>query len=75
MSVCDLYRYLLLLMLSQYPAVNPGQPWYFPEFQGGSFDAWGPTAPGKLLIYALIIPSHNLPVRLRSMSQTDGSQF
>ncbi|KAI6113990.1 glycoside hydrolase family 35 protein [Pisolithus sp. B1] len=27
-------------------SVNPGQPWYFPEFQGGSFDAWGPTAPG-----------------------------
>ncbi|KAK0471626.1 glycoside hydrolase superfamily [Armillaria novae-zelandiae] len=27
-------------------AVNPSQPWYFPEFQGGSFDAWGPTAPG-----------------------------
>ncbi|KAG6899745.1 hypothetical protein C0993_007232 [Termitomyces sp. T159_Od127] len=31
----------------QYHAeVNPSQPWYFPEFQGGSFDAWGPTAPG-----------------------------
>ncbi|KAJ7058089.1 glycoside hydrolase family 35 protein [Mycena amicta] len=26
--------------------VNPSQAWYFPEFQGGSFDAWGPTAPG-----------------------------
>ncbi|KAG6917306.1 hypothetical protein DXG01_003147 [Tephrocybe rancida] len=26
--------------------VNPSQPWYIPEFQGGSFDAWGPTAPG-----------------------------
>ncbi|TFY81153.1 hypothetical protein EWM64_g2859, partial [Hericium alpestre] len=25
---------------------NPSQPFYFPEFQGGSFDAWGPTAPG-----------------------------
>ncbi|EPQ50957.1 glycoside hydrolase family 35 protein [Gloeophyllum trabeum ATCC 11539] len=25
---------------------NPSQPWYFPEFQGGAFDAWGPTAPG-----------------------------
>ncbi|KAH9948330.1 glycoside hydrolase superfamily [Amylocystis lapponica] len=21
--------------------VNPGQPWYIPEFQGGSFDPWG----------------------------------
>ncbi|KAK0200111.1 glycoside hydrolase family 35 protein [Desarmillaria ectypa] len=26
--------------------VNPAQPWYIPEFQGGSFDAWGPTSPG-----------------------------
>ncbi|KAK7030467.1 hypothetical protein VNI00_014053 [Paramarasmius palmivorus] len=26
--------------------VNPSQPWYFPEFQGGAFDAWGPSAPG-----------------------------
>ncbi|KAJ7088793.1 hypothetical protein B0H15DRAFT_740771, partial [Mycena belliarum] len=25
---------------------NPAQAWYFPEFQGGSFDAWGPTASG-----------------------------
>ncbi|KIM73346.1 glycoside hydrolase family 35 protein [Piloderma croceum F 1598] len=25
---------------------NPRQPFYFPEFQGGSFNAWGPTAPG-----------------------------
>ncbi|THU84979.1 glycoside hydrolase family 35 protein [Dendrothele bispora CBS 962.96] len=26
--------------------VNPSQPFYFPEFQGGSFDPWGPNAPG-----------------------------
>ncbi|KAJ7483000.1 glycoside hydrolase family 35 protein [Mycena galericulata] len=26
--------------------VNPSQPWYIPEFQAGSYDAWGPTAPG-----------------------------
>ncbi|KAH0831870.1 glycoside hydrolase family 35 protein [Lanmaoa asiatica] len=31
---------------SYHQSVNPGQPWYFPEFQGGAFDAWGPTAPG-----------------------------
>ncbi|KAI6139306.1 glycoside hydrolase family 35 protein [Pisolithus tinctorius] len=31
---------------SYHESVDPGQPWYFPEFQGGSFDAWGPTAPG-----------------------------
>lgn len=26
--------------------MNWWQPWYIPEFQGGAFDAWGPTAPG-----------------------------
>lgn len=26
--------------------VNPSQPLYIPEFQGGAFDAWGPTASG-----------------------------
>ncbi|KAF7345669.1 Glycoside hydrolase family 35 protein [Mycena venus] len=31
---------------SYHERVNPSQAWYFPEFQGGSFDAWGPTAPG-----------------------------
>ncbi|KAF8871082.1 galactose-binding domain-like protein [Infundibulicybe gibba] len=31
---------------SYHASVNPSQAWYFPEFQGGSFDAWGPTAPG-----------------------------
>lgn len=24
---------------------NPDQPLYIPEFQGGAFDAWGPTSP------------------------------
>jgi hypothetical protein len=41
--------HIFFLMLSQHSAVNPSQPWYFPEFQGGAFDAWGPTAPGKTL--------------------------
>ncbi|KAF9465360.1 glycoside hydrolase family 35 protein [Collybia nuda] len=31
---------------SYHAQVNPSQAWYIPEFQGGSFDAWGPTAPG-----------------------------
>ncbi|KAH7915479.1 glycoside hydrolase family 35 protein, partial [Hygrophoropsis aurantiaca] len=31
---------------SYHESVDPSEPWYFPEFQGGSFDAWGPTAPG-----------------------------
>ncbi|KAF9220869.1 glycoside hydrolase family 35 protein [Gyrodon lividus] len=31
---------------SYHESIDPSEPWYFPEFQGGSFDAWGPTAPG-----------------------------
>ncbi|KAJ3972272.1 glycoside hydrolase family 35 protein [Lentinula raphanica] len=31
---------------SYHESANPSQPFYFPEFQGGSFDAWGPGAPG-----------------------------
>ncbi|KAK2463368.1 hypothetical protein APHAL10511_004594 [Amanita phalloides] len=31
---------------SYHTAVNPSQPLYIPEFQSGSYDAWGPTAPG-----------------------------
>ncbi|KAJ3785437.1 glycoside hydrolase family 35 protein [Lentinula aff. detonsa] len=31
---------------SYHESANPSQPFYFPEFQGGSFDAWGPDAPG-----------------------------
>ncbi|KIJ38578.1 glycoside hydrolase family 35 protein [Sphaerobolus stellatus SS14] len=26
--------------------VNPSQPWFLPEFQGGAPDGWGPTSPG-----------------------------
>ncbi|KAI0040947.1 glycoside hydrolase family 35 protein [Auriscalpium vulgare] len=36
---------------------NPSQPFYFPEFQGGSFDAWGPTAPGYANCRELTGPS------------------
>ncbi|KAJ7058088.1 glycoside hydrolase family 35 protein [Mycena amicta] len=31
---------------SYHEQVNPSQAWYFPEFQGGSLDAWGPASPG-----------------------------
>ncbi|EIW77017.1 glycoside hydrolase family 35 protein [Coniophora puteana RWD-64-598 SS2] len=31
---------------SYHEDLNPWQPWYFPEFQGGAFDAWGPDAAG-----------------------------
>ncbi|KAJ7467866.1 glycoside hydrolase family 35 protein [Mycena galericulata] len=36
--------------------VNPSEAWYFPEFQGGSFDAWGPGAPGYPLCAVLTGP-------------------
>ncbi|KAF9524253.1 glycoside hydrolase family 35 protein [Crepidotus variabilis] len=26
--------------------VNPSQPWFYPEFQAGVFDSWGPNSPG-----------------------------
>ncbi|KAH8928260.1 glycoside hydrolase family 35 protein [Atractiella rhizophila] len=31
---------------SYHQKVNPQQPLYFPEYQAGAFDAWGPTSPG-----------------------------
>ncbi|KAJ7192857.1 beta-galactosidase, domain 2-domain-containing protein [Mycena haematopus] len=42
---------------SYHERVNPSQAWYFPEFQGGSFDAWGPTAPGYAPCAELTGPS------------------
>lgn len=32
--------------LAYHEKVNPSQPFYIPEFQAGSYDAWGPAAPG-----------------------------
>ncbi|OAX38873.1 glycoside hydrolase family 35 protein [Rhizopogon vinicolor AM-OR11-026] len=42
----DVWQPVVTNYHSFHESVNPNQPWYFPEFQGGSFDAWGPTAPG-----------------------------
>ncbi|OJA15263.1 hypothetical protein AZE42_10788 [Rhizopogon vesiculosus] len=42
----DVWKPVVTNYHSFHESVNPNQPWYFPEFQGGSFDAWGPTAPG-----------------------------
>ncbi|KAG0700935.1 glycoside hydrolase family 35 protein [Suillus ampliporus] len=42
----DVWKPVVTNYHSYHESVDPGQPWYFPEFQGGSFDAWGPTAPG-----------------------------
>ncbi|KIY43874.1 glycoside hydrolase family 35 protein [Fistulina hepatica ATCC 64428] len=36
--------------------VNHWQPLYIPEFQGGSFDAWGPGAPGYAKCWELTNP-------------------
>ncbi|KAH8822595.1 glycoside hydrolase family 35 protein [Flagelloscypha sp. PMI_526] len=36
---------------------NPSQPWYIPEFQAGSFDAWGPNSPGYDGCYDLTNPA------------------
>ncbi|EJC98868.1 glycoside hydrolase family 35 protein [Fomitiporia mediterranea MF3/22] len=38
--------------------VNPSEPFYFPEFQGGSFDAYGPTSPGYLGCQRLTGPEY-----------------
>ncbi len=35
--------------------VNPAQPYYFPEFQGGAFDPWGPNAPGMRFVICLLM--------------------
>ncbi|KAF7297192.1 Glycoside hydrolase family 35 protein [Mycena indigotica] len=37
--------------------VNPSQPWFFPEFQAGSFDGWGPNSPGYELCNQLTGPT------------------
>ncbi|KAF7297228.1 Glycoside hydrolase family 35 protein [Mycena indigotica] len=36
--------------------VNPSQAWFFPEFQAGSFDGWGPGSPGYALCNQLTGP-------------------
>ncbi|KAF8321219.1 glycoside hydrolase family 35 protein [Clavulina sp. PMI_390] len=42
----DIWRPLVETYYDFHMKTNPEQPWYTPEFQGGAFDAWGPTAPG-----------------------------
>ncbi|KAJ7747170.1 glycoside hydrolase family 35 protein [Mycena maculata] len=42
----DVWRPVVTNYQEYHARVNPSQPWYIPEFQAGSFDAWGPTAPG-----------------------------
>ncbi|KAJ7092896.1 glycoside hydrolase family 35 protein [Mycena belliarum] len=42
----DVWRPVVANYHEYHARVNPAQPWYIPEFQAGSFDAWGPAAPG-----------------------------
>ncbi|KAK7019437.1 hypothetical protein VNI00_018047 [Paramarasmius palmivorus] len=42
----DVWRPVTLNYHQYHAEVNPSQPWYFPEFQGGTFDNWGRNAPG-----------------------------
>ncbi|KAJ7076133.1 glycoside hydrolase superfamily [Mycena crocata] len=42
----DVWRPVVTNYHEYHARVNPSQPWYIPEFQAGSFDAWGPGAPG-----------------------------
>jgi len=39
MRVCQEFFLLVLALLTRFPGVNPGQPWYFPEvgFASASF--------------------------------------
>ncbi|KAF7335702.1 Glycoside hydrolase family 35 protein [Mycena venus] len=42
----DVWRPVVTNYHEYHSRVNPSQPWYIPEFQAGSYDAWGPGAPG-----------------------------
>ena len=45
------------ILTKNIPATNPGQPLYIPEFQAGSYDAWGPNAPG-IILASIFLASH-----------------
>ncbi|KAL0580562.1 hypothetical protein V5O48_001474 [Marasmius crinis-equi] len=42
----DVWRNVTTNYHQYHESANPSQTWYIPEFQGGAFDAWGPTSPG-----------------------------
>ncbi|KAG7091627.1 hypothetical protein E1B28_010647 [Marasmius oreades] len=42
----DVWNGVTLNYHQYHASANPSQVWYIPEFQGGAFDAWGPTSPG-----------------------------
>ncbi|KAJ7174209.1 glycoside hydrolase superfamily [Mycena crocata] len=53
----DVWRPVVTNYHEYHARVNPSQPWYIPEFQAGSFDAWGPGAPGYAPCAALTGPA------------------
>uniref|UniRef100_A0A0W0F4R5 Glycoside hydrolase 35 catalytic domain-containing protein n=1 Tax=Moniliophthora roreri TaxID=221103 RepID=A0A0W0F4R5_MONRR len=42
----DIWNSVILNYHQYHEEVNPSQPWYIPEFQGGAFDNWAQNAPG-----------------------------
>jgi hypothetical protein len=52
--------------------VNRWQPWYSPEFQGGSLDSWGPNSTGTLLqLICYLIGELKCDFRIREMCRLD----
>jgi len=49
----------------------------FAEFQGGSFDAWGPTAPGtEILLFRCFLTSLTHAIcRIRTLQTVDRARF
>ncbi|TRM65792.1 glycoside hydrolase family 35 protein [Schizophyllum amplum] len=54
---------------SYHERVNPSQPFYCPEFQGGAFDPWGPSAPGYQKCYELTGPDFQSVFNLNLWAQ------
>ncbi|KAL1751658.1 glycoside hydrolase family 35 protein [Schizophyllum commune] len=54
---------------SYHERVNPWQPFYCPEFQGGAFDPWGPNAPGYEKCHQLTGPDFQSVFNLNLWAQ------
>ncbi|KAL1748893.1 glycoside hydrolase family 35 protein [Schizophyllum fasciatum] len=54
---------------SYHERVNPWQPFYSPEFQGGAFDPWGPSAPGYEKCHQLTGPDFQSVFNLNLWAQ------
>ncbi|KAJ7174219.1 hypothetical protein C8R43DRAFT_1058218, partial [Mycena crocata] len=74
----DVWRPVVTNYHEYHARVNPSQPWYIPEFQAGSFDAWGPGAPGALFAACLRLKPREQCVicnRLRPLRRPDRPRF